>query len=103
MQEISCSKPVRAPSRGKLYWEKIITEWKQSGEPQKVFCERLGIKPNTFHHWRVIFLPKEKPPKNKFVKVKIKPSLSSSLRPPLIIESPHGYKITVPFVVEEIK
>lgn len=33
-------------------WREIINDWEQSGESQKVYCERAGVSLNTFIYAR---------------------------------------------------
>ena len=33
-------------------WAEILVDWKKSGETQRGYCRRNGIKFTTFHYWR---------------------------------------------------
>lgn len=33
------------------YYARLIEEWKASGEPQKEFCARKGVKLSTYAYW----------------------------------------------------
>ena len=41
-------------------WRDIINDWKQSGENQKSYCDRLEISLNAFSYARAKLLQKEK-------------------------------------------
>ena len=37
---------------GESYWQEQIAAWRESGETQKAYCARQGLKPGTFRYWR---------------------------------------------------
>ena len=102
MQEIKIEKPKKAASKKRDYWEGVVDEWKQSNERQEIFCGRKGIKIGTFTHWRSVFSRENKQKGNKFIPVKII-STDSARVESFTIETPTGYKITIPFVLDTAK
>lgn len=36
---------------GESYWRKHIAAWRESGETQKAYCARQGLKPGAFSYW----------------------------------------------------
>jgi hypothetical protein len=80
-------------------WRGILSEWQKSGETQKTFCSRLGIKYNTFVYWRgKLNGPTKEMKPEQFIPLKVKPE--SSEQPAekiLIIENKNGNKLFIPF------
>lgn len=101
MQELQVeNRRKKAVSRSRDDWQNIIEEWKKSNESQKIFCKRLGIKLGTFTHWRGIILKDNNPKPHKFIPIKMAASMSSTQQ--IIIETPNGFKITLPCDIAEM-
>lgn len=77
------------------YWRKVCEDWSKSGETQLAYCQRLGIKMNTFTYWRAKFSDKKKS-KKTFVKVTPLALPSGEQENPIIIQLLSGVKIILP-------
>lgn len=64
------------------HWLENITDWKQSGHSQKVFCEQHHLGLASFQRWRRIFMTEEKSKDSSpvtFLPVSVMDSNTSSL------------------------
>jgi hypothetical protein len=48
----------------------------KSNESQKDFCARMNIKLGTFAHWRGVFTKEKMQNENKFIDLKVIPSVA---------------------------
>ncbi len=80
----------------KDYWHKVCEDWQKSGETQLAYCQRLGIKMNTFTYWRAKFSDTNKKSKETFVKVTPPTLPSIEQEKPIIIQLLSGVKIILP-------
>lgn len=71
-------------------WRAIISDWESSKENQKTYCERLGIKLNTFTYVRGK-LSQGKTIKPSFIPITLTPTDTRS--DTVTIENPQGYKL----------
>lgn len=83
------------------YWRKVFEDWLKSGETQPVYCQRLGIKMNTFTYWRAKFSDTNKKSKKTFVKIKPPALLSGEQEKPIIIQLLSGIKIILPAKIDK--
>ena len=102
MEEVKIVKPKKAANKSRSYWQDMVNQWKQSNERQEAFCNRNGIKLGTFTHWRSVFSRETKQKENKFIPVKIIPTETREAEY-LTVETPGGFKITLPFTPDAAK
>ncbi len=63
-------------------WHGQITDWKQSGQSQKTFCEQHHLGLASFRRWQQIFMKEEKREESEpvtFLPVSVKDIPSSNL------------------------
>lgn len=85
----------------KDYWLKVCEDWQRSGETQLTYCQRLGIKMNTFAYWRAKFSDTNKKSKKTFVKVTPPALPSVEQEKPIIIQLLSGVKIILPAKIDK--
>lgn len=78
-------------------WHEIINKWSNSGESQKVYCERLGISLNTFTYVRGK-LQKHTNPPIQFAPLTVKKNNEDSalMQSFMVLENTRGYKLSFP-------
>jgi hypothetical protein len=80
-------------------WRGILSEWQKSGETQKTFCSRLGIKYNTFVYWRgKLSSPRKAMRPEQFIPLKVKAEPANHQPGKIfIIESRSGNRLLIPY------
>jgi hypothetical protein len=69
----------------KQKWMILISEWENSNDSQKAFCERNQLNINTFSYMRAQILSKQKHIENKFIAVKVKEDINISPQSKLFV------------------
>ena len=98
-------------SKNREAWQEICNLWQASGESIKRFCEKRGLKKNTFVYWRGKFINEERQAKasaksNTFLPLNIKPSTMSEIHTTtafiasIKIQTPQGYVLSLPLEIE---
>lgn len=90
-QQVSLTKPTPLDMQK---WQSIISDWEQSNESQKTYCERLDISLNTFTYARSKLSQNNKIPP-AFLPVTLVNSKISSSDESIVIENPQGFKLSV--------
>lgn len=65
--------------RSKQEIERLLQDWKKSGQSVKAFCTSLQISDGTFYHWKEKYLKSRTSPKAGFAPVEIVSSGGNSL------------------------
>ena len=77
-------------------WRTIISDWEVNKENQKTYCERMGIKINTFVYARSKLMKSKNRIKNNFIPITVthaeKP-IPAIAAEKIIIENSKGFKI----------
>jgi len=83
----------------RLHFLEMISQWRQSGLTQKVFCETNNIRYHIFHYWYKIYRS-EQSATSSFLPVNIKPVPRQEQ---ITITSPNGIQVQFPLTDQAVR
>jgi len=80
--------------KGRKYWEGIIDTWRESGKPQRAFCQAKRMSYWSFRYWKKRIGDPEAEVETGFVEIQASPALSCiAVGTPIRIVFPSGMTI----------
>jgi len=88
----------------RIYWQRILKEWKESGESQRIYCEGKNLNFHTFSYWHTKFKKLNvKEAISPFSKARITPPYKNPLLHSIQIHLPNGNKIQFPSSINKVE